>query len=94
MRFTTRLFALISMLVALAIFAILLGSIFSFVYQSDKNSDQHMRVLATSLDQSLLVQSPEMLDNWLPKVMGTLGIVCIIMISWQFAAKYWSYQRR
>jgi len=75
MRFTTRLFALISMLVALAIFAILLGSIFSFVYQTDKNSDQHMRVLVASLDQSLLVQSPAMLDNWLPKVMGSLGIV-------------------
>jgi len=52
MRFTNRLTALISMLVALAMLLMLLGVTFSFVYLSKKNTDQHLRALATTYDRT------------------------------------------
>jgi len=74
MRFTTRLSALISMLVALAMLLMLLGVTFSFIYLNKQNTDQHLRALTTTYDQALLTQSPEQAQRWLPQAMRMLDV--------------------
>ncbi|CAM3679950.1 RNase E specificity factor CsrD [Rouxiella silvae] len=74
MRFTTRLYAMITMLVALTVFLMLVGVTFSFVYLNKQNAEQHLRALSTSVDQSLLSNPPASLHSWLPLVMNQLDI--------------------
>lgn len=69
MRFTNRLAALISMLVALAMLLMLLGVTFSFVYLNKQNTEQHLRSLATIYDQSLLSHSAQPPDHWMSMAM-------------------------
>ena len=81
MRFTTRLYAMISMLVALTIFLMLVGVTFSFVYLNKQSSDEHLRALSTSVDQSLLANPPSDLQNWLPLVMNQLDISSLQVVA-------------
>lgn len=81
MRFTTRLYAMIAMLVALTIFLMLVGVTFSFVYLNKQSSEQHLRALSTSVDQSLLINSPSSLKTWLPLVMNQLDISQVQVVS-------------
>jgi len=80
MRFTNRLTALISMLVALAMLLMLLGVTFSFVYLSKKNTDQHLRALATTYDQSLLTHTPEQAERWMPMAMRMLDVTEVTIL--------------
>ncbi|KQN60752.1 transcriptional regulator [Serratia sp. Leaf51] len=77
MRFTTRLSALISMLVALAMLLMLLGVTFSFIYLNKQNTEQHLQALVTTYDQALLRQSPEQAERWLPQAMRMLDVTDI-----------------
>lgn len=74
MRFTTRLYAMISMLIALTVFLMLVGMTFSFVFLNKQNAEQHLRALSTTVDQRLLLQPPSSLQEWLPAVMNQLDI--------------------
>ncbi len=74
MRFTNRLAALISMLVALAMLLMLLGVTFSFVYLNKQNTEQHLRALATTYDQSLISNSPHPPERWMPMAMRMLDV--------------------
>ncbi|MDR3430654.1 MAG: RNase E specificity factor CsrD [Rouxiella aceris] len=74
MRFTTRLYAMISMLIALTVFLMLVGMTFSFVFLNKQNAEQHLRALSTTVDQRLLLQPPSSLQDWLPAVMNQLDI--------------------
>lgn len=77
MRFTTRLSALISMLVALAMLLMLLGVTFSFIYLNKQNTEQHLQALVTTYDQALLRQSPEQAERRLPQAMRMLDVTDI-----------------
>lgn len=77
MRFTTRLSALISMLVALAMLLMLLGVTFSFIYLNKQSTEQHLQALATTYDQSLLTHTPAEAERWLPQAMRMLDVTDI-----------------
>ena len=79
MRFTTRLSALISMLVALAMLLMLLGVTFSFIYLNKQSTEQHLQALTTTYDQALLSQSPEQAQRWLPQAMRMLDVTDIVV---------------
>jgi RNase E specificity factor CsrD len=81
MRFTTRLYAMISMLVALTIFLMLVGVTFSFVYLNKQSAEQHLRALSTSVDQSLLENPPSSLKTWLPLAMNQLDISSLEVVA-------------
>jgi len=80
MRFTNRLTALISMLVAVAMLLMLLGVTFSFVYLSKQNTEQHLRALATTFDQSLLQHTPDEAQRWMPTAMRMLDVSSITLL--------------
>lgn len=77
MRFTTKLSALITLLVALAMFLMLMGCSYSFFYVTQDRQERRFDSLATSLDQAMLHESPRDQEKWLPIVMRPLGIVSI-----------------
>ncbi|MDU3935137.1 MAG: RNase E specificity factor CsrD [Serratia liquefaciens] len=77
MRFTTKLSALITLLVALAMFLMLMGCSYSFFYVTQERLDRRFESLMTSLDQAMLRESPEEQKRWLPLVMRPLGIVAV-----------------
>ncbi len=77
MRFTTKLSALITLLVALAMFLMLMGCSYSFFYVTQERLDRRFESLMTSLDQAMLHESPEEQKRWLPLVMRPLGIVAV-----------------
>ncbi|VTR55873.1 Regulator of CsrB and CsrC decay CsrD [Serratia fonticola] len=77
MRFTTKLSALITLLVALAMFLMLMGCSYSFFYVTQERLERRFEALATSIDQAMLLQPLQAQDNWLPLVMRPLGIVAI-----------------
>ncbi|PWC20293.1 RNase E specificity factor CsrD [Brenneria roseae subsp. roseae] len=77
MGFTTRFSILMTLLTALAIFLMLSSSIFSLFYYSQQRTSQQLREVAASIDQALLVQSPENIKFWLPAMMKTAGIVAL-----------------
>lgn len=74
MRFTNRLAALISMLVALAMLLMLLGVTFSFISLNRQNTEQHLRTLATIYDQSLVSPLPQRPEHWMLTAMRMLDI--------------------
>lgn len=74
MRFTTRLSALISMLVALAMLLMLLGVTFSFLYLNKQSTEQHLQALAATYDQALLTHTPAEAERWMPPAMRMLDI--------------------
>lgn len=76
MRFTTKLSALITLLVALAMFLMLMGCSYSFFYVT-QIAERRFDSLVTSLDQAMLHESPRDQEKWLPIVMRPLGIVSI-----------------
>ncbi|QPT13186.1 RNase E specificity factor CsrD [Serratia rubidaea] len=75
MRFTTKLSALITLLVALAMFFMLMGCSYSFFYVTQERMERRFDALVTSLDQSMLHSSLQAQTQWLPLVMRPLGIV-------------------
>ncbi len=77
MRFTTKLSALITLLVALAMFLMLMGCSYSFFYVTQDRQERRFDSLVTSLDQAMLQESPRDQEKWLPIVMRPLGIVSI-----------------
>ena len=77
MRFTTKLSALITLLVALAMFLMLMGCSYSFFYVTQDRQERRFDSLVTSLDQAMLHESPRDQEKWLPIVMRPLGIVSI-----------------
>ncbi|MCV9879763.1 RNase E specificity factor CsrD [Brenneria izbisi] len=77
MGFTTRFSILMTLLTALAIFLMLASSIFSLFYYSHQRTSQQLREVAASIDQALLVQSPENIKFWLPAMMKSAGIVVL-----------------
>lgn len=77
MRFTTKLSALITLLVALAMFLMLIGCSYSFFYVTQERVERRFDVLATSLDQAMLLGDLHVKDHWLPVVMRPLGITAI-----------------
>lgn len=77
MRFTTKLSALITLLVALAMFLMLMGCSYSFFYVTQDRLERRFDSLMTSLDQAMLRESPEEQKQWLPLVMRPLGIVAV-----------------
>jgi len=80
MRFTTRLAAFVTLLVALAMFLMLCGVLFSVVSLNKQTTNQHLQVLSTSIDQQLLRSPPSDLAAWLPQSMRTLGIVDVKLL--------------
>ncbi|MEE4408693.1 MULTISPECIES: RNase E specificity factor CsrD [unclassified Serratia (in: enterobacteria)] len=77
MRFTTKLSTLITLLVALAMFLMLMGCSYSFFYVTQDRLERRFDSLVTSLDQSMLQGSPDEQQQWLPLVMRPLGIVAV-----------------
>lgn len=77
MGFTTRFSILMTLLTALAIFLMLASSIFSLFYYSHQRTSQQLREVAASIDQALLVQSPENIKFWLPAMMKSADIVAL-----------------
>lgn len=77
MRFTTKLSALITLLVALAMFLMLMGCSYSFFYVTQDRMERRLEALATSLDQAMLLGPVQEHPSWLPLVMRPLGIVSI-----------------
>ncbi|MFI8417999.1 RNase E specificity factor CsrD [Serratia sp. NPDC078593] len=77
MRFTTKLSALITLLVALAMFLMLIGCSFSFFYVTQERMERRFGALMTSLDQAMLLEAPPEQEKWLPLVMRPLGVVAI-----------------
>lgn len=77
MRFTTKLSALITLLVILAMFLMLIGCSFSFFYVTQDRTERRLSALADSLDQMLLEQNLHEQQFWLPLVMRPLGIVTL-----------------
>ncbi|WP_411749262.1 RNase E specificity factor CsrD [Serratia marcescens] len=77
MRFTTKLSALITLLVALAMFLMLMGCSYSFFYVTQDRQERRLDSLVTTLDQAMLSEPPQEQEKWLPIVMRTLGIVSI-----------------
>ena len=75
MRFTTRLSALISMLVALAMLLMLLGVTFSFLYLNKQSTEQHLQALAATYDQALLTHTPAEAERWMPPAMRMLDML-------------------
>ncbi|PLR32365.1 RNase E specificity factor CsrD [Chimaeribacter californicus] len=74
MRFTTKLSAFITLLVALAMLLMLLGCAFSFFNLSHQRMHDRLTTLATTFDQALLSQPPGTVRNWLPLAMRTVGV--------------------
>ncbi|MCL2898129.1 RNase E specificity factor CsrD [Brenneria tiliae] len=77
MGFTTRFSKLMALLTALAVFLLLCSSIFSLFHYSQQRTAQQLREVATSIDQALLVQSPDNIRFWLPAMMKTAGVVAL-----------------
>jgi len=77
MRFTTRLSALMTMLVALAMLLMLLGVTFSFIYLNKQDTEQHLQALATTYDQALLTHPPADAQRWMPQAMRMLDVTDI-----------------
>ncbi|MEE3651472.1 MULTISPECIES: RNase E specificity factor CsrD [unclassified Brenneria] len=77
MGLTTRLSMLMTLLTALAVCLMLFSSIFSLFYYSHQRTTQQLREVAVSIDQALLVQSPESIRFWLPVMMKTAGVVAL-----------------
>ncbi|VEA68451.1 Regulator of CsrB and CsrC decay CsrD [Serratia plymuthica] len=77
MRFTTKLSTLIILLVALAMFLMLMGCSYSFFYVTQDRLERRFDSLVTSLDQSMLHGTPDEQQQWLPLVMRPLGIVAV-----------------
>lgn len=75
MRFTTKLSALITLLVALAMFLMLMGCSYSFFYVTEERMERRFDALATSLDQVMLLEPLDEQGSWLSLVMRPLGIV-------------------
>lgn len=81
MRFTTKLSAFITLLVALAMLLMLLGSAFSFFTLSQQRMQSHLQSFATTFDQGLLTQPPGSVPNWLPLAMRTVGVSEVSVIN-------------
>ncbi|HEI8867143.1 TPA: RNase E specificity factor CsrD [Serratia odorifera] len=77
MRFTTKLSALITLLVALAMFLMLMGCSYSFFYVTQERMERRFDALVTSIDQALLLDTPQDQEKWLPLLTRPLGIVAI-----------------
>ncbi|WP_315708679.1 RNase E specificity factor CsrD [Brenneria uluponensis] len=75
MGFTAKISMLITLLTTLAIFLMLSSGVFSFINYSHQRMEYQLRTLAASIDQALLVQSPDNIQLWLPAVMKTAGVV-------------------
>ncbi|MBW7981787.1 RNase E specificity factor CsrD [Enterobacillus tribolii] len=75
MRITTKLFALITVLVSVAMLLMLLGSSLSFFYQNNQRTEYNLNTLTTSLDQALLTESRPEIKKWLPALMRSTGVV-------------------
>lgn len=75
MRFTTKLSAYITLLVAVGMLLILLATTFSYFYLSQQRMESRLRLLVTTFDQTLLSQPPETIKSWLPVVMSAIGVV-------------------
>ncbi|WP_127959033.1 RNase E specificity factor CsrD [Serratia microhaemolytica] len=75
MRLSTKLSALTSSLVVATLFLVLFGCSYSFFHITQARMERRISVLATTLDQAMLVSSPVQLSNWLPWVMQSLGAV-------------------
>ena len=81
MRFTTKLSAFITLLVALAMLLMLLGCAFSFFNLSHQRMQSRLTTLATTFDQALLSQPPGTVQNWLPLAMRTVGVAEVKVIN-------------
>lgn len=79
MRITTKLFAFITVLVALAMLLMLLGSTYSFFNQSHTHAERQLNALATTIDQLLLTEPRDNVKKWLPVVMRSSGVSEIIV---------------
>ncbi|MDN5451020.1 MAG: RNase E specificity factor CsrD, partial [Enterobacterales bacterium] len=79
MRITTKLFAFITVLVALAMLLMLLGSTYSFFNQSHHRAENQLNALATTIDQLLLTEQRSNIKKWLPVVMRSSGVNEIIV---------------
>lgn len=79
MRITTKLFAFITVLVALAMLLMLLGSTYSFFNQSHHRAENQLNALATTIDQLLLTEPRSNIKKWLPVVMRSSGVNEIIV---------------
>ncbi|MFP9229850.1 RNase E specificity factor CsrD [Pectobacterium cacticida] len=77
MGLTTRFSTLIVLLTLCSLFLMLFSSMISLRYYSQLRVEQMLREVTTSVDQALLVQSPENIQYWLPGMMKTAGIVTL-----------------
>lgn len=75
MRITTKFFAFITLLVALGMFLMLLGSTYSFYNQTHQRAETQLNILTTMIDQQLLVESSDSVKRWLPVMMRSAGAV-------------------
>ncbi len=73
MRFTTKLTAVITLLVALAMFLMLVGVSFSFYQVVFDNTKVRWNAIATTIDQTLVTEPIDDLNKWVPIVMRASG---------------------
>ena len=73
MRLTTKLSAFITFLSILAMLLMLVGCAFSVFWFSHQRVEQRAQVLATEVDQALLVQSPDQLHSWITRLMPIIN---------------------
>ncbi|AIJ07784.1 MULTISPECIES: RNase E specificity factor CsrD [Edwardsiella] len=75
MRITTKFFAFITLLVALGMFLMLLGSTYSFYNQTHQRAETQLNILTAMIDQQLLTESRDSVKRWLPVMMRSAGAV-------------------
>lgn len=73
MRLTTKLSAFITFLSILAMLLMLVGCAFSVFWFSHQRVEQRAQVLATEVDQALLIQSPDQLHSWITRLMPIIN---------------------
>ncbi|ATA25657.1 RNase E specificity factor CsrD [Brenneria goodwinii] len=77
MGFTTRFTMRVTLLTVLAIVLMLFSIVFSLFYYSQQRAAQQLNEITSSIDQALLVQSPENIQYWLPAMMKTAGVAAL-----------------
>ncbi|WP_428944378.1 RNase E specificity factor CsrD [Pantoea sp. FN060301] len=74
MRLTTKLFAIITLLSALAMFLMLVGCGLSFFYLNNEQTESRLELMSEEVDRALASQTPEQMIPWIRQMMGPLQI--------------------
>lgn len=73
----TKFSSLMTMALALVISLLFIMGLVTIIDDNLQQVDNQLHAIATSIDQALLVQSPERLQFWLPSMMKAAGVVLL-----------------